>query len=203
MMPSSHAPKICAVRTLATTRIFHIEAVDLAFSNGVEVTFERLTGQGQGAVLVVPITAAGEILLIREYACGTERYELGLPKGRVECDEPILAAANRELMEETGFGAKNLVFLRELTSAPGYSSQRTQVVLARDLYEQKLPGDEPEPLEVVRWPLAALDQLAVNAQLSEARSLAALYLARAYLSAAQAPQFLPAKELSYDAPDRA
>jgi ADP-ribose diphosphatase len=197
MMPSTQAPKICAVRTLATTRLFQIDAVDLAFSNGVNVTFERLTGQGQGAVLVVPITKAGEIVLIREYACGTERYELGLPKGRVEAHEPILAAANRELMEEAGLGAKNLVFLRELTSAPAYSSQRTHVVLAQDLYEQRLPGDEPEPLEVVRWPLADLDQLAVNAQLTEARSIAALYLARAYLTAQQLAQ---AENLPHGAP---
>jgi ADP-ribose diphosphatase len=196
-MPSSHAPKICAVRTLATTRFFHIEAVDLAFSNGTEVTFERLTGQGQGAVLVVPITQAGEIVLIREYACGTERYELGLPKGRVEAYEPILAAANRELMEEAGFGAKNLVFLRELTSAPAYSSQRTQVVLAMDLYPERLPGDEPEPLDVVLWPLADLDQLAINAQYTEARSIAALYLARAYLTA---ERLAPAQNLSCGAP---
>lgn len=182
-MPSSRLPQIRAVRTLATTRFFHIEAVDLAFSNGVDVTFERLTGQGQGAVLVVPITQAGEIVLIREYACGTERYELGLPKGRIESDEPILAAANRELKEEAGLGAKQLVFLRELTSAPAYSNQRTQVVLAMDLYPERLPGDEPEPLEVVLWPMADLDQLASHARCTEARSIAALYLARAYLAA--------------------
>ena len=187
-MPSSHLPRIRAVRTLATTRFFHIEAVDLAFSNGVDVTFERLTGQGQGAVLVVPITQAGEIVLIREYACGTERYELGLPKGRIEADEPILAAANRELMEEAGLGAKNLVFLRELTSAPAYSSQRTHVVLAMDLYPEPLPGDEPEPLEVVFWPLAELDQLTNHAECTEARSIAALYLARAHLAAQPSAQ---------------
>jgi len=187
-MPSSHLPQIRAVRTLATTRFFHIEAVDLAFSNGVDVTFERLTGQGQGAVLVVPITQAGDIVLIREYACGTERYELGLPKGRIEADEPILAAANRELMEEAGLGAKNLVFLRELTSAPAYSSQRTHVVLAMDLYPEPLPGDEPEPLEVVLWPLAELDQLTNHAECTEARSIAALYLARAYLAAQPSAQ---------------
>ncbi|OYV28295.1 MAG: ADP compounds hydrolase NudE, partial [Halothiobacillus sp. 20-54-6] len=91
-MPIQHLPKIRAVRSLATTRFFQIEAVDLTFSNGTEVEFERLTGKGQGAVLVVPITADGQIVLIREYACGTERYELGLPKGRIESDEPILVA---------------------------------------------------------------------------------------------------------------
>ncbi len=196
-MPSLHLPKIRAVRTLATTRFFHIEAVDLTYANGAEVTFERLMGQGAGAVLVVPITEAGEIVLIREYACGTERYELGLPKGRIEGGEPILAAANRELMEEAGFGAKHLVFLRELTSAPAYSSQCTHVVLAMDLYPKRLPGDEPEPLDVVLWPFADLDQLAIHAECSEARSIAALYLARAYLTA---ERLAPVQNLPSGAP---
>lgn len=180
-MPMEQPPKMCAVRPLAATRLFVIEAVDLRFSNGVEVTFERLAAKGQGAVLVVPVLDDGRVVLIREYACGTERYELGLPKGRIEGDEPVLEAANRELMEEAGFCAAELTVLREVTSAPAYSAQRTHVVLATGLSPNRLPGDEPEPLEVVTWPLDDLDRLACEGQCSEARSIAALYLARAHL----------------------
>nr|MDA3876108.1 ADP compounds hydrolase NudE [Halothiobacillus sp.] len=73
-MPLESPPKILAVRTVATSRLFEIEAVDLRFSNGVEMVFERLKGNAAGAVLVVPITPQQEVVLIREYACGTERY---------------------------------------------------------------------------------------------------------------------------------
>jgi ADP-ribose diphosphatase len=181
-MPVEQPPKMRAVRPLAATRLFAVEAVDLVFSNGIEVTFERLSAKGQGAVLVVPVLDDGRVVLIREYACGTERYELGLPKGRIEGDEPVLEAANRELMEEAGFSASQLVLLREVTSAPAYSAGRTQIVLATGLSPQRLPGDEPEPLEVVTWPLDDLDSLAFDGQCSEARSIAAMYLARAYLA---------------------
>lgn len=176
-------PKILDVRTVATSQLFEIEAVDLRFSNGVEVVFERLKGSAAGAVLVVPITPQQDVVLIREYACGTERYELGLPKGRIEVDEVLLVAANRELMEETGFGAEQFVYLAELTSAPTYSGQRTHVVLATGLYPARLDGDEPEPLEVLHWPLADIDRLALDGHCSEARSIAALYMARAHLAA--------------------
>lgn len=179
-MPYHEPPKICAVRPLASTRLFAVESVDLLFANGVAVSFERLRGQGAGAVLVVPMTAAGEVLFIREYACGTERYELGLPKGRIEADEPVLDAANRELQEEAGVGARRLTLLRTLTSAPAYSGQLTHVVLAEDLYPARLPGDEPEPIEVVPRRFDDLDLLAFDEELTEARSIAALYLARAY-----------------------
>ena len=57
----------------------------------------------------------------------------------------------------------------------------SKVVLARDLYPERLPGDEPEELEVVPWKLADLDQLMLREDCSEGRSLAALFIAREWL----------------------
>ena len=57
-------------------------------------------------------------------------------------------------------------------------SQKIQVVLARDLYAEHLPGDEPEPMRVDRIDLRELSSLIQNPQFSEGRALAALYLAR-------------------------
>ncbi|HEX5952135.1 MAG TPA: ADP compounds hydrolase NudE, partial [Rhodanobacteraceae bacterium] len=56
-----------------------------------------------------------------------------------------------------------------------------QVILAQDLYPQRLPGDEPEMLEVVPWKLADLNRLLVREDVSEGRSIAALFIAREYL----------------------
>jgi ADP-ribose diphosphatase len=88
----------------------------------------------------------------------------------------------RELREETGFGAHRAELLGELTLAPGYSSQRTFVVLARELYHSPLPGDEPEPIEVVPWPLDRLGDLLSLPECSEARTLAALFMTRERLA---------------------
>ena len=57
-------------------------------------------------------------------------------------------------------------------------SQKIQVVLARDLYEERLPGDEPEPMRVDRVSLHELSSLIQHPQFSEGRALAALYLVR-------------------------
>ncbi|MFA7522174.1 MAG: ADP compounds hydrolase NudE [Halothiobacillaceae bacterium] len=174
-------PTIKAVRTLAETRLFRIEEVDLRFDNGTEVSFERLKGsRSAGGVIIAAVTADDEFVLIREYACGTERYELGLPKGRIDTGETPLEAASRELMEEAGFGARRLTCLNELTMAPTHSGQRVQLVLAESLYPARLPGDEPEPLEVSTLSIAELDEFAASGTCSEARSLAAMYLVRAY-----------------------
>ncbi len=82
------------------------ETIDLEFSNGERRKYERLSSRGHGAVMIAAIPEPGTVLLIREYAAGVHRYELGLPKGRMDAGEGMLEAANRELKEETGFGAQ-------------------------------------------------------------------------------------------------
>ena len=161
---------------------YRMERLDLEFSNGERRKYERLHGRGHGAVAVVPMLDADTVLLVREYAAGVHRYELGLVKGRIDAGESPIEAANRELMEEAGFGAHQLELLAELSLSPGYMSQKIQVVLARDLYAQSLPGDEPEPLRVDRVDLGELSALVEHPQFSEGRALAALYLVRDLLT---------------------
>jgi ADP-ribose diphosphatase len=179
-MPSK--PEILSIRTVAASRLFAVEELDLRFSNGSRARFERLRPGGRGAVLIVPMPDADTVLLIREYAAGVDRYELGLPKGLMEQGEDVETAANREIMEEIGFGAERLERLTCLSIAPGYLGHRTHVVLARNLYPKRLPGDEPEEIEVVPWRLSCLEALLERDDFSEARSIAALFLARERLS---------------------
>lgn len=169
--------------TVAESRLFRIEAVGLRFANGVDAEFERLSPtQGGGAVLILPLTADHEILMIREYAVGTDRYELSLPKGRLESGEDPECGARRELREEIGYDATCTDVLRRVSLAPGYIAHDTTIILAREMTPAPLPGDEPEPLEVVPWPLSQLDALLAEAELTEARGIAALYLARSFLN---------------------
>ena len=160
---------------------YRMERLDLEFSNGERRRYERLHGRGHGAVAVVPMLDAETVLLVREYAAGVHRYELGLVKGRIDKGETALEAANRELQEEIGYGAHSLRELRALTLSPGYMGHVTQLVLARDLYPQRLPGDEPEEIEVVPWKLDALHELMLREDFSEGRSIAALFIAREWL----------------------
>ncbi|HFD92349.1 MAG TPA: NUDIX domain-containing protein, partial [Gammaproteobacteria bacterium] len=114
------------------------------------------------------------------------RYELALPKGRIEPDETPVDAANRELKEEVGYGARRLEHFTSVTIAPGYISHVTHIVLAQDLYEQREEGDEPEEIEVVPWNLARLGELLQQEDCTEARSIAALYMAKDLLREQQA-----------------
>lgn len=176
-------PEILAKETVARSRLFAIEALDLRFSNGEERTYERMKPSGRNAVMMVPITEQGDILLVREYSAGTERYELGFPKGLIDPGEEPRQAADRELKEEIGFGSRKLTPLKEVVLAPSYFSSKMTLFIAEDLYSEQLEGDEPEPLEVVRWPLAQALELLNHLDFCEARSITALLLALRTLEA--------------------
>jgi ADP-ribose diphosphatase len=189
MPGDSTKPKILSVRTAARSKLFEIESVRLRFENGLETEFERVSSSPiYGAVVVVPMLDPATFMLVKEYAVGFDRYEVGLPKGLVHGNESLLAAANRELMEETGYKAKRLSKLYTLTVAAGFLCYATDVVLALDLESSGLKqGDEPEPLEVIEWSVTALDELITSNYVTDARSVAALYLARSVI---QSNEFL-------------
>lgn len=178
-------PKIHAIRPVTSSRLFHVEELHLEFSNGERRIYERLANRGNGAVLVVPLLDDDTLLLIREYSAGTGRYELAFPKGHIEQGEDPLAAANREIREEVGYGARDLHLLRSVSVSPGYMQHHTHLVLARDLYPEQVEGDEPEPLEVVPWKLRDAAELLAQADFTEGRSLLALYLAQDWLKQRQ------------------
>ncbi|MFT5450646.1 MAG: ADP-ribose diphosphatase [Enterobacterales bacterium] len=175
-------PEILETKTIAKTKLFHIESMHLRFSNGVERDYERLVAGKQGAIMVIPMPDPETVLLIREYAAGVERYELAFPKGLIEIGESPLEAANREMKEEVGFGSEKLVLLKKFSLAPGYLSHQMSLVVASDLYEQKLEGDEPEELDIISWPVARLNELIDLDDFTESRSIAALYLLQQYLN---------------------
>ncbi|MEO6799881.1 MAG: ADP compounds hydrolase NudE [Rhodanobacter sp.] len=178
----SKLPIIHAKRDVTQSRLLQVEQIDLEFSNGARRTYERLKGSGLGAVIMVPMIDDDTVLLVREYGGGVGRYELGLPKGRLDQDETAEQGAERELKEEIGYGARKLKILHNLSLSPAYMTHMAHVVLAQELYPEKLPGDEPEDLEVVPWKMADLHTLLGRDDVTDGRSIAALFMAREYLA---------------------
>lgn len=172
-------PEILAVRTAARTRIFEIQAVDLRFHNGQLRTYERLTPSIKPAVMVLAVHE-GQLVMIREYAVASERYELTFVKGLINAGETPEQAARRELQEEIGYTAAKITPMRMLYNAPGHMFSPMHTFLAQDLSSSRLQGDEPEPLVPVLVPLDKVPELIDDVALGDARVLSALMLFERY-----------------------
>ncbi|NKB77866.1 MAG: ADP compounds hydrolase NudE [Gammaproteobacteria bacterium] len=172
-------PEIKSVTTIAKGRLLSIEGVELLFSNDETVTFERIATSGP-AVMVVPVTEDG-LLMVHEYAVGTDRYELGFVKGRIDSGESPEQAALRELKEEVGLGAKQLTYVREMHGIPHYSDFVMHLFFAKEFYPEKLVGDEIEPLEQSVWKIEQIDDLLEHHQINDPRVLLALCLVKKWL----------------------
>ena len=130
MSKSLQKPTILNVETVARSRLFTVESVDLEFSNGVRRVYERMRPTNREAVMIVPIVD-DHLILIREYAVGTESYELGFSKGLIDPGESVYEAANRELKEEVEEAQHGTVLLFQQNeyrgrarSLPGIAGRR-------------------------------------------------------------------------------
>ncbi len=179
--PDKPLPQIHQREIVAKSHFFRVERVDLEFANGAKRQFERMAGSGRGAVMIVPFVDPETFLLIREYAAGTHSYQLGFPKGLIDPGETAFQAADRELKEEAGYGANSLEHLHSVSMAPTFFDATMNIVIAQDLYECRLAGDEPEPLEVVPWSIHNTDALLAREDFVEARCVAALLLMKKWL----------------------
>lgn len=172
-------PKRISEKEIYKTKIFTIKELELQLENGRKVT-RQILDKGNTA-LIVPINLHNELILVKEYFPAIDEYQLGLPKGRIDLGLNPLQTANKELQEEIGYKANKLEEIGVVTMSPGYITQKTHIFLATNLVESRLEGDELEKLEIVLYPFAKFENLISQKKITDARMLAALYLARRFL----------------------
>ena len=158
---------------------FLIKDIELQLDNTQTTTFQ--VWEKADTAMIVPLTADGNIIFIKEYQTALDEIMLSLPHGRIEKGEQSLETANKELQEEIGYKAEKLDHIATFTAFPGYISAKTHIYLARDLVESKLPGDEQWALEIETYPLKDFEKLIDEKRLTEGRMIAALYESRRFL----------------------
>jgi ADP-ribose pyrophosphatase len=164
-------------KVLLTGRIFDVVQESVRLPSGLEQKLSVV--DHPGAVCIAALLESGELVLVRQYRHAVGDWLLEVPAGRLEAGENPLAAAQRELEEETGFRAGRWEKLEEFYAAPGFCSERMSLFLARELVE--IPGggrqsDPDEEIEVVRVHPSGL--LAGRSQDAKTLIAAAVLLAR-------------------------
>jgi len=165
--------------TLLQGRAFKIRRDYLKTPNGRETSLEII--EHGGSVVLIPIDDDGNLLFVRQYRHAVGKDLLELPAGTRDKDEPFEECAAREIREETGMQAGKLQKVGEFYLAPGYSSEFMVVFLATGLKDNPLDADDDEFLEVEKIPLKQAIQMAERGDIPDAKSLAALLLAKPYL----------------------
>jgi ADP-ribose pyrophosphatase len=126
---------------------------------------------------VVPLTAAGEVVLIEQYRHGSGEVSLEIPGGRVDDEEPPLEAARRELYEETGYEAVEIIELGRMRPNPAIQNNLIHTFAALGAVRRGEPVNDGTEHTIVRLvPLAEIPRLIAGGQISHALVVAAFHL---------------------------
>ena len=134
-----------------------------------------------GGVTVLPLDAQGMVYCVRQYRYVFSRETLEVPAGKLEPGEAPIAAAKRELSEETGITAERWDDLGSIQTSPGFCTEQLWLYLARDLHFGSAHPDEGEFLNVEKHSLGELAELAMQGRLMDAKTVAAVLKAERLL----------------------
>ena len=165
--------------TLLQGRAFKIRRDTLKTPDDKETKLEII--EHGGSVVIVPVDDEGNLLFVRQYRHAAGFDLLELPAGTRNGDEPYEDCAAREIREETGMAALKLEKVGDFFLAPGYSTEFMAVYLATGLSPAPLQADADEFLQLEKIPVRQAFQLAQEGKIIDAKTLAALFLARSHL----------------------
>jgi ADP-ribose pyrophosphatase len=179
--------KITSSETLFHGRVFDVRRETVKEPNGVEATREFVVHNG--SVVILPVFEDGRILLVCQYRHSVGDYLWELVAGRMEPGEDPLPGAKRELLEETGYTARNWQQILDVFPTPGFVSERMVVFIARGLRAGIAQPEEDERITARSFYSRELEDWIREGKLRDAKSIAGIL----YYLRFSAPTPQPAK----------
>ena len=171
--------ELISSEVLVEGRAFKVRRDTLKTPDGHQTKLEIV--EHGGSVVLLPIDSDGNLLFVHQYRHAVGRDLMELPAGTRDGEEPFEECAAREIREETGMEAGRLLKIGGFYLVPGYSTEFMAVFIATELKENPLQADEDEFLQVEKIPLKQAIEMAEQGRIQDAKSLAALLLARPHL----------------------
>ena len=160
-------------------RQFDFVVEQVTHPNGVQT--EMGIVRHPGSTVIVPLFEDRSIGLIRQYRHAVSAYIYETPAGTMEPGEDALTCAHRELAEETGYVAREMIPLGKTYLLPAYSDELTYVYLARDLEKTSQDLDQDEIIDVHRLPLDRVLGMIASGEVVDALSILSIYHAIRHL----------------------
>jgi len=159
--------------------IFDVAKVHVQLPDGRERSYD-LVEHGD-SVTIVPVDANGQIYFVTQHRVGAGALLLELPAGVLEQGEDPLESARREIREEIGMDAHEMIPLGGFYLAPGYSDEYMTIFLATGLFPAPLEPDEDEFLNLITMSVDTVYQKALAGEFQDGKTLAALLLAMPFI----------------------
>lgn len=134
-----------------------------------------------GAVVVVPLLENGNVVLERQFRYPLRQTFIELPAGKIDKGEDILTTGQRELLEETGYTAREWVKLGHQHPCIGYSNEVIHMYLARGLTLGAHNRDEDECLDIFELPFTTALDMITRCEITDGKTIVALFFAAQYL----------------------
>lgn len=156
-------------------RVIELHVDNVTLENGVTVEMDVV--RHPGAAAVVPFTARGGVLLLRQYRYAIDADIWEIPAGTLNPGESPLICARRELAEEAGVTAEDWAALGAITPLPGYSDEIIHLFAARQLTPVPQNLDADELLEVREVALETALSMVADRTICDAKTITGLLLA--------------------------
>ena len=167
-------------------KIIKVERWEVSLPNGK--TAPREIVRHNGAAAIVPVDAAGNVTLVRQYRVAVGRFTWEIPAGKLDSpDEDPFHAAKRELEEETGLQAENWQLLNRIDTTPGFCTERIAIYLATGLSQHPAHPDADEFLGLTSMPLDEAVALCMAGEIHDSKTLVGLLMAQKALAQTDMP----------------
>jgi ADP-ribose pyrophosphatase len=163
--------KTLSAETVYRGKILNLRRDTALLPNGNHAAREVV--EHSGGVCVLPITADGDVVMVRQFRYPFMDTVLEIPAGKLEPGEDPHDCGLRELFEETGYKVEKLGFLGKLYPTPAYCTEVIHMYVASGLCEDTNTGnrlDEDEFLEVVKLPFAQVIDMILRNEISDAKT---------------------------------
>lgn len=171
--------KLLSSKEVFKGKVFSVFRDEVIEPGGAKNVREVIRHNGSVVILAVDESqnpADPDVILERQYRHAAGQFLLELPAGRVEPGESTLAAAKREMIEETGYRAKRWTLLTRYFASPGFLGEWMQIYLARDIRDGHAQPEDDEQIEVIRMPLSQVLALASANKIHDGKTLIGLML---------------------------
>jgi ADP-ribose pyrophosphatase len=152
--------------------VFHVTTDHVEEPGGIRA--RRDVVRHSGSIVVLAFDNRGHILLERQYRHAAQSMMWELPAGRIDEGEPVVAAAKRELLEETGYTARSWKKILHFYVSPGFLDETMTIYLARGLRAGEAQPEADEKIEVHFLPLSKARSMVLKGTIRDAKTIAAI-----------------------------